>query len=91
MLGKIPYTYVTDGEQRQLSIIFCVQKDQSRRFTGLVALGIRTSDLVRHERRKPFILFPPGLCGCQTRITININVPGPTALQLPFCWRNRQW
>ena len=37
-------------------------------------LGTRTSNLVRHERRQPFILFPPGLCACQTRVTINISV-----------------
>ena len=40
-------------------------------------LGIRTSNLVSHERRQPFILFPPGLCARQTRITINISAATP--------------
>ena len=43
---------------------------------------VRTSDLVRHEGRQSFILFPPRLCiiierGSHTRLL--------TASQLPFC------
>ena len=39
--------------------------------------GLRTSDLVSHERCQPFIVFPPGLCPRQTRITINISAATP--------------
>ena len=70
-------TYVTDGEQRQLSIIFCAHQDEPRRVTNSIMLGIRTSNHISHERRQPFILFPPGLCAYQTRVTINISAATP--------------
>lgn len=42
-----------------------------------MVLEIRTSNLVSHKRRKSFIVFPPSLCACQTKITKYISAATP--------------
>ena len=76
MLGKIT-VHLRHGWKATPAVyhFLCTKDEQC--FTNLTMLGIRTSNLVSHERRQPFILFPPGLCARQTRITINISAATP--------------